>query len=52
MPTSKQALLKQLDVSAGKLGDIRQMVEDGREVIGSHALLAVGSVPQTRGIGL
>jgi dihydrolipoamide dehydrogenase len=25
---------------------------DGREVEGSHALLAVGSVPQTRGIGL
>ena len=25
---------------------------DGREVSGSHALLAVGSVPQTRGIGL
>ena len=27
-------------------------LEDGREVSGSHALLAVGSVPQTRGIGL
>ncbi|WP_392544764.1 NAD(P)H-quinone dehydrogenase [Oryzobacter telluris] len=27
-------------------------LEDGREVLGSHALLAVGSVPQTRGIGL
>ena len=27
-------------------------LEDGREVIGSHALLAVGSVPQTRGLGL
>ena len=27
-------------------------LEDGREVTGSHALLAVGSVPQTRGIGL
>ncbi len=25
---------------------------DGREVAGTHALLAVGSVPQTRGIGL
>ncbi|KRE62190.1 NAD(P)H-quinone dehydrogenase [Nostocoides sp. Soil756] len=25
---------------------------DGREVTGTHALLAVGSVPQTRGIGL
>ncbi len=27
-------------------------LEDGREVHGSHALLAVGSVPQTTGIGL
>lgn len=27
-------------------------LEDGREVTGSHALLAVGSVPRTRGIGL
>ncbi len=27
-------------------------LEDGREVVGSHALLAVGSVPRTRGIGL
>jgi dihydrolipoamide dehydrogenase len=27
-------------------------LEDGREVAGSHALLAVGSVPQTAGIGL
>jgi dihydrolipoamide dehydrogenase len=27
-------------------------LEDGREVQGSHALLAVGSIPQTSGIGL
>lgn len=27
-------------------------LEDGREVTGSHALLAVGSVPQTAGLGL
>lgn len=27
-------------------------LEDGREVRGSHALLAVGSIPQTAGIGL
>ena len=27
-------------------------LEDGREVEGSHALLAVGSVPQTAGMGL
>ena len=27
-------------------------LEDGREVVGSHALLAVGSVPQTQELGL
>ncbi|MEP7034179.1 MAG: NAD(P)H-quinone dehydrogenase [Dermatophilaceae bacterium] len=27
-------------------------LEDGREVVGSHALLAVGSIPTTRDIGL
>jgi pyruvate/2-oxoglutarate dehydrogenase complex dihydrolipoamide dehydrogenase (E3) component len=27
-------------------------LEDGREVTGSHALLAVGSIPQTGGLGL
>ncbi|YAL82582.1 NAD(P)H-quinone dehydrogenase [Dermacoccaceae bacterium W4C1] len=27
-------------------------LEDGREVRGSHALLAVGAIPQTKGIGL
>ena len=27
-------------------------LEDGREVVGSHALLAVGSIPQTAGLGL
>ncbi|WP_082553002.1 NAD(P)H-quinone dehydrogenase [Phycicoccus sp. Root101] len=27
-------------------------LEDGREVTGSHALLAVGSIPQTAGLGL
>jgi len=27
-------------------------LEDGREVIGSHALLAVGSIPTTQGLGL
>lgn len=31
---------------------VRVRLVDGREVLGSHALLAVGSVPQTRGIGL
>lgn len=27
-------------------------LEDGREIEGSHVLVAVGAVPQTRGIGL
>jgi len=31
---------------------VRVRLEDGRVVDGSHALLALGSVPQTRGLGL
>jgi len=31
---------------------VRVHLEDGRVVDGSHALLALGSVPQTRGLGL
>ena len=31
---------------------IRDSLEDGRVVAGSHALLAVGSIPATEGIGL
>jgi NAD(P)H dehydrogenase (quinone) len=33
-------------------GGVLVRLEDGREVTGSHALLAVGSVPRTAGIGL
>jgi NAD(P)H dehydrogenase (quinone) len=38
-------------VSRSETGVVVRL-EDGREVEGSHALLAVGSVPQTSGIGL
>jgi pyruvate/2-oxoglutarate dehydrogenase complex dihydrolipoamide dehydrogenase (E3) component len=38
-------------VSRTELGVVVRL-EDGREVKGSHALLAVGSIPQTSGIGL
>lgn len=36
-----------------RLGDeVEVELEDGRRVLGSHCLLAVGSVPQTEGLGL
>lgn len=39
--------------SAQRRGDgVVVTLEDGREVEGSHVLIAVGAVPQTRGIGL
>ncbi len=39
--------------AAERVGDgVRVQLEDGRVVDGSHVLLAVGSVPQTSGIGL
>jgi len=39
--------------AAERVGDeVRVLLEDGRVVEGSHVLLAVGSVPQTSGIGL
>jgi pyruvate/2-oxoglutarate dehydrogenase complex dihydrolipoamide dehydrogenase (E3) component len=31
---------------------VRVTLEDGREVLGSHCLLALGSVPNTQGLGL
>ena len=38
--------------SAERVGDgVVVRLEDGREVTGSHVLLAVGSVPQTAGLG-
>ena len=33
-------------------GGVRVALVDGREVLGSHALIAVGSVPQTSGLGV
>jgi NAD(P)H dehydrogenase (quinone) len=39
--------------SVTRAGDtVRVRLVDGREIEGSHALLAIGSVPQTSGIGL
>ena len=39
--------------SAERVGDgVLVRLEDGREVSGSHVLLAVGSMPQTAGLGL
>jgi pyruvate/2-oxoglutarate dehydrogenase complex dihydrolipoamide dehydrogenase (E3) component len=39
--------------SAKRVGDgVVVTLEDGREVIGSHVLLAVGSIPQTQDMGL
>jgi NAD(P)H dehydrogenase (quinone) len=38
---------------ARRVGDgVLVTLEDGREVAGSHVLLAVGSIPQTQGMGL
>jgi len=39
--------------SARRVGDgVLVRLEDGREIAGSHVLLAVGSIPQTRNLGL
>jgi dihydrolipoamide dehydrogenase len=39
--------------SVTRTGDaVRVRLVDGREIEGSHALLAIGSVPQTTGVGL
>jgi dihydrolipoamide dehydrogenase len=39
--------------AARRVGDgVVVLLEDGREVTGSHVLLAVGSIPQTRDMGL
>ena len=48
-----QVLNRSRAASAERLGDgVVVRLEDGREVSGSHVLLAVGSVPQTAGLGL
>ncbi|MDO4610162.1 NAD(P)H-quinone dehydrogenase [Corynebacterium sp.] len=33
-------------------GGVRVVTSDGREVLGSHALMTVGAIPNTRGLGL
>ncbi|MBV7294768.1 NAD(P)H-quinone dehydrogenase [Corynebacterium sp. TAE3-ERU12] len=33
-------------------GGVRVVTSDGREIFGSHALMTVGSIPNTRGLGL
>jgi pyruvate/2-oxoglutarate dehydrogenase complex dihydrolipoamide dehydrogenase (E3) component len=47
---SRMASVERVSDAAGEGVIVR--LEDGREVRGSHALLAVGSVPQTSGMGL
>src|SRR5690606_130070 len=47
---SRMAAVERVDDERGSGVVVR--LEDGREVRGSHALLAVGSIPQTSGIGL
>jgi NAD(P)H dehydrogenase (quinone) len=48
-----QVLNRSRAASAERVGDgVVVRLEDGREVTGSHVLLAVGSVPQTAGLGL
>lgn len=48
-----QVLNRSRAKAAERHGDrVTVTLEDGRTVEGSHALLAVGSIPQTRGIGL
>ncbi len=48
-----QVMNRSRAASAERVGDgVVVRLEDGREVTGSHVLLAVGSVPQTAGLGL
>jgi dihydrolipoamide dehydrogenase len=47
---SRMAAVERVGDDAGEGVIVR--LEDGREVRGSHALLAVGSIPQTSGMGL
>ena len=48
-----QVLNRSRAAGAKRVGDgVVVTLEDGREVSGSHVLLAVGSIPQTRDIGL
>ena len=48
-----QVMNRSRAVGARRVGDgVVVTLQDGREVTGSHALLAVGSIPQTQGMGL
>ena len=48
-----QVMNRSRGAGARRVGDgVVVTLEDGREVTGSHVLLAVGSVPQTTGMGL
>jgi NAD(P)H dehydrogenase (quinone) len=48
-----QVMNRSRAASAERVGNgVVVRLEDGREVTGSHVLLAVGSVPQTAGLGL
>ena len=48
-----QVMNRSRAASAERVGDgVVVRLEDGREVTGSHVLLAVGSIPQTAGLGL
>ena len=48
-----QVMNRSRAAGAGLVGDgVIVTLEDGREIAGSHVLLAVGSIPQTRKMGL
>ena len=48
-----QVMNRSRAAGAKRLGDgVVVMLEDGREITGSHVLLAVGSIPQTANMGL
>ena len=48
-----QVMNRSRAAGAERLGDgVVVTLEDGRKILGSHVLLAVGSIPQTRNLGL
>jgi dihydrolipoamide dehydrogenase len=48
-----QVMNRSRAAAARRVGDgVLVTLEDGREISGSHVLLAVGSIPQTQGMGL
>ena len=55
MTVLSRSRMKAVDVvrdEAGAASGVAVTLEDGRIIEGSHALLAVGSIPRTRGLGL